>query len=937
MTQLKLVLIDGHALAYRVFYGLPMDSFTTKAGEPTNATFGFVRTLLDLIQSPAAPQYLAVSFDVSKTFRDELFAEYKGTRAKMPDELGLQIERIKQVIQAMNIPILELDGYEADDVIGTISRQAATLGVPVHIITGDRDLLQLVDDNTTVELPPGQYEKLPQQFDVAAVLAKFEVPPPRIVDYKALVGDSSDNIPGVKGIGDKTAKTLLKEYGTLDGIYANLGNLKGAVAKKLTEGKESAYLSYRLATIVTHAPIQLNLKACLLHDFETEPVLTLFQQLEFRSLSRRLLEVAETLHKQPEPAVLTTTQTIIVGDKEGLHQLAKALNHAKWIAFDTETTGLDRLTARLVGISLAVQPGIAYYIPLGHVQLENAGISPIPEVSSSQLGLFDAGTPQPIPHQLPIQETLNALRPALTNPQIPKVGHNAKFDYAILQGYGLTVTPITFDTQLAEWLCDPNSKHLGLKDLALHRLGADMTNIETLIGSGKTQKSFDYVPIELAAPYAAADADMTLRLKNVLQPELREKRLEKLFTEVEIPLVPVLAAMERAGIAVDLAVFSQISAELKSRLSELEVIIHQIAGTPFNISSTQQLSDVLFKKLNILHEKIRKTKSGHYSTASDVLESLLEVDHTGIIQHLLEYRELEKLKNTYADALPALVNPQTGRIHTHFNQTGSVTGRLASNTPNLQNIPIRTEIGRQLRRGFVARPGWVLLAADYSQVELRILAHVSQDSALLQAFHENQDIHRTTAATVHNISPEQVTFEQRRFAKAVNFGLIYGMGAYRLARDSSLTLAEAEEFIKVYFDRFPGIRRYLDQTKKLAHDQGYVETLMGRRRYFPALKSGTSNHDVRTRTEREAVNHPIQGTAAEIIKIAMIRLHEKMPARYQAQMLLQVHDELLFELPTDEVEPVQALVKEVMSTAYQLDVPLKVETGIGSNWYELKG
>lgn len=928
MTSKKLVLIDGHALAYRVFSALPLDSFTTQTGEPTNATFGFVRTLLDIIQADDPPHYLAVSFDLGATFRDALFAEYKGTREKMPDELNVQIERIKEVVAAFNIPILAVEGYEADDVLGTIARQAKEQGVRVEIITGDRDLLQLVDDNTIVELPPGRYERLPQRYDVDAVLAKFDVPPPRIVDYKALVGDASDNIPGVKGIGDKTARKLLQMYETLDGIYAHLDEIKGTLGQKLAEGKENAYLSYKLATIITDAPIKLDLDACVAHEFDPEPVLALFQTLEFRSLTKRLLQVAEKMAAMPGPET-TQTETVVVRTAGDLQKLAAALNNAQVIAFDVETTGVDKMAADLVGISLATKPGVGYYIPVGHIVGEA-------QAESGQLGLF-AGTAQLAPDQLPLKTVLTALRPALTNPQIAKVAHNAKFDYTILARYGLVVTPITFDTMLAEWLINPASRFLGLKEQASQYLSIKMTEISDLIGHGRKEITFAQVPIEQAAPYAAADADITLRMKQKLEPEVKSLGLEHLLTAVEMPLVPVLSDMEQIGVGVDVAVFKQMSRELEMRLAELEGEIYKIAGKPFNINSTQQLSDVLFKELNLPHEKLRRTQSGHYSTASDVLQSLEAADETGITRLILEHRELAKLKSTYVDALPEMVNPHTGRIHTSFNQTGSVTGRLASNSPNLQNIPIRTEVGRQIRRGFVARPGWMLLAADYSQVELRILAHVCKDAALIEAFRQGQDIHRTTAAAVYGIPIEEVKFEQRRFAKAVNFGLIYGMGAFRLSRDSELTLAEAEDFIKVYFQRFPGINRYLEQTKRMAHEQGYVETLLGRRRYFPVFKvRGGVNRDVIARAEREAINHPIQGSAADIIKIAMIRLHQALMEQFQGRMILQVHDELLLEVPEAELDPVRDLVVDIMSNAYAMDVPLKVETGSGYNWLEIK-
>jgi DNA polymerase-1 len=922
----KLVLIDGHALAYRVFYALPLEAFTTKSGEPTNATYGFTRTLLDLLLSDDPPQYLAVSFDLGKTFRDEMFAEYKGTREKMPDELRVQIERIREVARAFNIPLLELEGFEADDVLGTIARQARPHDVPVHIITGDQDLLQLVDENTRVELPPGRYQRQPTLYDEAAVVEKLGVRPDQVVDYKALVGDKSDNIPGVTGVGAKTAVKLLAEYGTLEEIYAHLADIKGALGKKLDEGKENAQLSYRLARIVTDAPISLDLEACLAKEYEPAVVLELFRELEFRSLTGR---ISEAIDDVPGISQQAATETVVVRTEGELAGLVTALEAADEISFDVETTGLDEQTAELVGVCLAVDSPVAYYVPVGHLagEAQNA---------EGQMALF-AGEAKLAQGQIALETVIEAIRPAMTDPGIPKIAHNAKYDYAILQRYGLQVAPLGFDTMIAEWLCDPASKHLGLKDLAFHRLGVEMTEIRQLIGRGKDQKSFAEVPIEDAAPYGAADADMTLRLAVELRPEVERKGQERLLQDLEMPLIPVLAAMEKEGVGVDVEFFNKMSVELTQRLAELQEQIFEIAGGAFNINSTQQLSDILFLRLNLPHEGLRKTKSGHFSTAADVLAGLKSVDESGIISAIVQFRELGKLKSTYVDALPQMVNPRTGRIHTSFNQTGAVTGRLASSSPNLQNIPIRTEVGQQIRRGFVAREGWQFLAADYSQVELRVVAHISQDEALLEAFRQDQDIHSTTAAAVYGIPIEEVTYNQRRFAKAVNFGLIYGMGPFRLARDTELTLSEAEQYIDAYFQRFPGISRYLEKTKQQARSQGYVETLLGRRRYFPIYKAtGRINRQVEMRAEREAVNHPIQGTAADIMKIAMIRLHQRLVARYRARMLLQVHDELVLEAPIEEVDRLRPLLVETMSSAFPLDVPLRVDTTTGRNWLELK-
>ena len=932
MTTERLVLIDGHALAYRMFFALPLESFTTKEGEPTNATYGFSRMLLDLILAPEPPEYLAVSFDTGATFRDELFEAYKGTREKMPDELRVQIERIKEVIRALKIPILELEGYEADDVLGTVATQMRGI-VPVYIITGDRDLLQLVDNNTRVELPARRSGASSEVYDAQQVMAYLGVWPNQVVDYKALVGDVSDNIPGVKGIGDKTAVKLLAEYGTLGNLYDHLDEIKGAMRQKLEDGRESAQLSYNLARIVTDAPIAVDLKDCVTKDFDAAPVLSIFRDLEFRSLSKALVTALDTA-ELPEAigssdGAWQPTEVTVVRDEAGLAKLVRELDDAKWISFDLETDSLERLTAGIVGFCLAVAPPRAYYIPVGHV-IGSA------QVDSGQMNLF-AGSAELVPGQLPIDRVLESIRPAMTNPAIPKVAHHAKFDAMILEQHGLTVSPIRFDTMIAEWLTDPATKHKGLKDLARHRLGAEMTDIDELIGRGKAQRSFAEVPIDLAAPYGAADADMTLRLMPPLQHELEEKGLIRLM-DLEMDLMPVIADMERAGVRIDVEFFRHMSQDLEAAMLRLEQDIYEIAGEVFNINSTQQLSDILFKKLQLPHEGLKRIASGHYSTAADVLDNLKAADTTGIIDAIIEYRELGKLKGTYVDALPQLINPVTGRIHTNFSQTGAITGRLASSNPNLQNIPIRSEIGQQLRRGFVTEPGWAFLSADYSQVELRILAHISQDQTLLEAFRTDQDIHTATAAAIYGIPPEKVTKNQRRFAKVINFGLIYGMGPFRLARETGLTLGEAETYVKKYFNQFPGIERYLEETRRKARIDGYVETLFGRRRYFPVFKStmSSANRQAVNRADREAVNHPIQGTAADIIKLAMIRLHAELKERYRARLLLQVHDELLLESPLEELGEVRELVVDIMSNAFKLDVPLKVEAETGSNWLELK-
>ncbi len=926
MNNEKLYLIDGHALAYRAFYALPLDAFSTKKGEPTNATYGFTRTLMDLLLGDHPPKYLAVTFDQGLTGRDELYEEYKATREKMPDELDVQIGRIRQVVEAFNIPILEFDGYEADDVLGTIAHMARDEEVPVHIITGDRDLLQLVDENTTVELPPGRYQRNPTVYDVAAVEKKYGIKPAQIVDLKALMGDSSDNIPGVYGVGEKTATRLLQKYGDLETIYEHIDDIKTRFRNKLEEGRESAFLSQKLARIQVDAPVALDIQACVAEEYDAAEVLSIFQELEFRSLTGRL---SDTLEEVPDIADRPPTDVVIVRDEVQLQALKAELEKADEISFDVETTSLDKMTAELVGICLCVKPPRAYYVPVGHLADEG-------QVSEGQMSLF-AGERRLAEDQLPLETVLDALRPAFTDPDIGKIAHNAKYDAMILARYDVDVQPIVFDTMIAEWLTDPASKFMSLKGLAHHRLGVQMTEITELIGTGKNQVTMAELPIEEVAPYGAADADMTMRLVPPLRKEIENKNLERIL-DIEMPLISVLCRIEQEGVAIDTDFFAEMSRELEERLEQVEKAIYEIAGEPFNVNSTQQLSEVLFDTLSLPTRGLRKTKSGYYSTAASVLEDLRQADETGIIDLILEHRELSKLKGTYVDALPELVNPHTGRIHSSLNQTGTVTGRIASNSPNLQNIPVRSEVGQRIRRGFVAREGWSLLAADYSQVELRILAHVCQDEALLRAFRRDQDIHRATAAAVYGVDIDDVTFQQRQFAKNVNFGLIYGMGPYRLARESGLTLAEAENYIKEYFERFPGIEDYLSGTKREAREKGYVETLLGRRRYFPIFQARTrANREMVARSEREAINHPIQGTAADIIKIAMIDLDRRLrEAGYEARMILQIHDELLLEAPDEELDDVRDLVVETMSGAFELDVPLKVEVSSARNWLELK-
>jgi DNA polymerase-1 len=906
-------IIDGHALAYRQFFALPVASFSTRAGEPTNAVYGFARTLLDIL-SKDKPEYIAVSFDQGLSGRDVLYSDYKGTREKMPGELSSQLNYIVQLVSAFNMPILEKDGFEADDVIGSVVGQAEAQGANVRVVTGDRDILQLLTNHITVQIP--RRNEADVVFNVAMFREEYGLEPWQLVDWKGLVGDTSDNIPGVKGIGDKTATKLLQEYSTVENLYDHIDEIKGANQQKLITGRELAFLSKELATIKRDVPVTLDLNACVSHDYDTRKVDDLFGILEFRGLRDRLPKATEQLSLFDVGSVPVVSpesnepvaETIVVNDEAGLSAMVAALNAASMISFDVESTSTDQMLAELVGISLAVNGEIGYYIPVGH--------------QSGQ--------------QLPLKTVIDAVRPPLTNPNIQKIAHNASYDLVVLQRYGIDVSPITFDTMIAEFLRSPDSRFLGLKNLARQELDVHMTEITELIGSGKKQITMDKVSVEQAAPYAAADAAITYRLVDVLRPPLEELGLVDLFNNLEMPLVPVIAAMERAGVVLDTRYLADLSERLTASLAALEDNIYSSSGYGrFNINSPKQLNDVLFGKIGLSVEGLRKTTHG-YSTDAAVLEGL-KGQHP-VIDYLLEYRELSKLKGTYVDALPLLINPNTGRVHTSYNQTGAATGRISSSNPNLQNIPIRTELGREVRRAFIAPGGMKLLSCDYSQIELRILAHVSQDKTLLNAFAEGQDIHAATAAAVNGIALDQVTKDQRSFAKRVNFGLIYGMGAFRLARDSDLTLAEAREFIRTYFERLPGVEAYMEGSKQQAR-LGPVTTLFGRRREFAILRNAnqrSAQQEVQA-AERVAINMPIQGTAADIMKRAMIDVYNELNRRkLTARMILQVHDELVLELPDAEVAEARDLVVSTMEAAYQLDAPLVANAQVGQNWSEMQ-
>lgn len=936
MTMPKsLYLIDGHALAYRTFFALnngpSAGRWQTSLGEPTAGVYGFATVLMKFLETEK-PDYIAVAFDTGKTFRDAMFPEYKATREKMPDDLKVQINRIRQMVDAFNIPRLEMDGFEADDVLGSIAKQAAAQGLGVKIITGDRDLLQLVGGLIIVSLPEGG--KLADSRDYindADVIAKFGVPARLVVDYKALVGDTSDNIPGVKGIGEKTAQTLYSTYSSLDDIYEHIEEIPGKIKTKLEENKEMAYMSRDLAQIRTDLDINLDLTHAKADQWDLTVVEDFFKEMEFRSLLPKLQSlkgivavktpVVAPVKNQMSMFDIQPTRVVtplearpasalnvkIVDSDQTLAELAQALSSAKVISFDTETTSTNEMQAKLVGISLATEAGKGWYIPVAHANDTN----------------------------LPLPNILDVIAGPMRDPAIRKIGHNLKYDYLILARNGLRVTPLSFDTMIAEWVIDPTSRNLGLKNLANVRLGDEMTHIDELIGKGKTQITMDLVSVADAAPYAAADAETCIRLMAQMEREISRDHLEKVFYEIEMPLISVLAEMELKGVLLDLPFFEQFSKELNLSLATLESQIYQLVGKNFNINSTQQLSDVLFKNLGLTPpDRGKKTASGHFSTSADVLENM-RGQHT-VVDLVLEQRELAKLRSTYVDALPGAVDPDSGRVHTSFGQTGSVTGRLSSNNPNLQNIPVKSELGRKVRNGFIADEGKVLLSVDYSQVELRLVAVMAQDQAMLAAFRAGQDIHSATAAAIEKKPLSEVTKDMRRNAKAVNFGLIYGMSAFGLTRTTDLTLAQSEDFVKKYFEQFPGVKGYLETTKKLAAEQGYVSTLLGRRRYFPAL-TGMMNYQMRGREEREAINAPIQGTAADIMKLAMIQLPPALEAAgLKTQMLLQVHDELLLECPVGELPEAVRVVQSVMENAYPLEIPLETEARSGLSWGTLE-
>lgn len=905
----KIYLIDGHSYAYRAFHAIRQ--LTDSSGLALNAVYGFIRMLLKLIKEER-PDYIAVAFDTpAPTFRHDLYDLYKANRAEQPEEMRHQIPLIKQVVEAFNIPIFEMDGYEADDLLATLATQAVSHGVTAIIVTSDKDMLQLITDDIKVFNPHNESKML----DAKAVKERFGVGPEQMRDLMAMAGDSSDNIPGVPGIGPKTARDLLIEYGTLDGVYEHVDEIKGPKRREnIAENKPLALLSRELVTLKLDVPLDADIENCKSKPFDRPRLVELLKQFEFRSLVSELVEAEEQ----------TDADYIILNEKSELDKLVKKLKKCARFAFDFETTSVDPMRAELVGVSIAITPEAAWYIPVGH--RPEALI--VNEEERDNGELFAESTME----QLDPETVLEALRPVLEDDSIKKIGQNIKYEIIILARNGIDLAGGDFDTMVASYLLNPSKQRHNLDQLALEFLNYRKISIKQLIGTGAKQITMDRVNVNEVADYACEDADITLRLYRFLDPLLKEKELYDLFERVEIPLIKILAKMEMAGVLVDRNLFAKLSSEIEEQLEKLQKEIYGLVGHEFNINSTQQLGKILFEEMNLT--PVKKTKTGH-STDVAVLEKLA-AEHE-LPGKVLEYRTLGKLKSTYIDALPNLINPATGRIHTSFNQAVTATGRLSSSEPNLQNIPIRSEIGREIRRAFIpAGKDKALMSADYSQIELRVLAHLSGDEELMGAFRDGVDIHDRTSSKIFGVPIDEVTPDMRRKAKVANYGILYGMSASKLAADIGIEREDAEEFIENYFKVLPRVREYMDGIVEEARRNGYVTTILNRRRYIPDINSG--NIGVRRFAERTAVNTPIQGSAADLIKMAMIEIDAKI-ARLELRsvMILQVHDELVFEVPLDEIEQMESLVKETMETACPLSVPIVADVRTGMNWLEAHG
>ena len=916
-----IILIDGSSYLYRAFFACP--PLTNANGEPTGAIFGVVNMIRSLMNQ-YNPTHVAVVFDAKGgSFRNEIYSEYKATRDEMPEDLQPQVEPIHTILKAMGLPLLCIEGVEADDVIGTLARQAEKENLQVLISTGDKDIAQLVSDKVTLINTMNNTVLDPQ-----GVMDKFGVPPGKIIDYLALRGDNSDNIPGVVGIGEKTAQALLTAFDSVQDIYDHLDDIENlsirgakSLKQKLIDNQKDAELSYLLATIKTDVALDFTNEQLLVSDIDVNKLVELFAYYGFHRWQKELI-AGNFLKKQKltandiENMSLFSQENDTVKDKidtdyqcilthEQLDDWISKLANCQQFAFDTETDNVDHLHAKLVGISLSVTPHQAAYIPINHQYLG-------------------------VPDQLPLNEVLSKLKPILEDPAIKKIAQNAKFDYSVLANYDIHVQGIAYDTMLESYVLNSNERH-DMDSMANRYLHLKTITYNELTKVDKKQVTIDVIEVEKTTQYAAEDADVTLQLHQKLWPELeKDQKLSKLFTDIEMPLAIVLADMERTGVLIDTKQLNDYSIELNKKMLELEAELHFLAGEKFNPSSPKQIQAILFDKHQL--PVLKKTPKGDPSTSEDVLSELAE--QYVLPRKILFYRSLAKLKNTYTDKLPLMVSPIDHRIHTNYNQIGTVTGRLSSNDPNLQNIPVRNEEGRRIRQAFIAPNGYKIISADYSQIELRIMAHLSQDQSLLSAFADDKDIHRVTASEVLSKPEADVTAEERRRAKAVNFGLIYGMSAFGLSKQINLPRKEAQSYIDRYFERYPGVQTYMEETRQLAMQQGYVETLSGRRLYLPKIISG--NGIEKRGAERAAINAPMQGTAADIIKTAMIKMSEwiKKQPTGNIRMVMQVHDELVFEVKEELVSEYSALIKSIMENCYQLSVPLKVDVGIGNNWDE---
>lgn len=933
----RLFLIDGFALIYRAFFAMISRPLRTAKGENTSAAWGVANFLARLLDTHH-PSYVVWVHDAGNSFRNEKYPEYKSTREKLDEELQADfdtaVERVTQLLAAWHVPLVAVDGYEADDVIGTLAVQAAAQGIQVVIVSGDKDFYQLIGPRVALLNPgrggPGAVEEI--YVDESNAADRLGVPPSQVADYLAMVGDSSDNVPGVKGIGDKGARKLLEEYGDLDTILAHAADVPGKRAREaLLEHADLARLSRELVTIQKDVPATFDPAAMARQEPDREALARVLAELEFYALARRLGlggaagpggsgadgVAAETAPQPRGPAESASgeLQVAVVDDSSALPALVARLRAAPLVALDTETTSLEPHDAELIGLSLAASATDVWYLPFGHRPRAGALAAPAPVRNLP---------PITDPACAPIAELLR-------DAAVPKAGQNIKYDWQVLRRAGVELGGVAYDSMLASFVLDPGRRSHGIDALSLEHLGRGMRSYTDLTGKGAAQIPFAEVPVPEAAAYCGADSATVLALHEFFAPQLKEMALEPLLETLEMPLVEVLVDMEWAGIAIDLALFARLSREMAAELARLETEIHAAAGTTFNLNSPKQLGQVLFEQQQL--PVLKKTRTGP-STDADVLEQLAAMGHE-VPRLILEYRELQKLRSTYVEVLPARVNATTGRIHTSFNQTGAATGRLSSSDPNLQNIPVRTPRGEEIRAGFIPAPGCLFVAADYSQIELRLMAHLSGDPAFTAAFRQGEDIHRQTAAIIFGVPLAEVTSEMRARAKTINFGTIYGQGPFALSKQLGISQEEAKEFIAQYFERFAGVRAFLDRQVEIAREQGYVETLLGRRRYITDIRD--KNFNVRAFAERTAQNTPLQGSAADLIKVAMRRIHDALGAGgYRTRMLLQVHDELVFEAPEDEVERVRPLVKGLMEGAAALSVPLVVDVGVGKNWLEAK-